>query len=165
MHEPVLENLEAILRTSSDRRVPAQVEAHLAACAPCRVEVDAMLGHCDILRSLRAPEEGEPAAGFYARVMARVEEQGGGTASIWSIFLAPFGKRLALASATLLVLLGTYMYTSESGMVSTEPEPEAVLIQPRQQDIRQVVFTEGNQQQDRDALLVNLATYSSDSYQ
>ncbi len=39
----------------------------------------------------------EPAAGFYARVMQRIEEKA--QDSIWAVFVySPFGKRLAFGS-------------------------------------------------------------------
>jgi hypothetical protein len=112
-----------------------------------------------MLRSLRSVEDDGPIPGFYARVKERIEDQG--RVSIWSIFLQPsFGRRLAIASATLVVLLGTYLVTTEPGdqstasipsvatdMVST-PAPEASAVDDSLQ-----------QQRQRNAVLVDLASF------
>ena len=66
-----------------------------------------------ILETLRAPADIGPRPGFYARVMDSVEA--GKQRSIWSIFLEPvFGTRLALASATLMALLGFALLSTPS---------------------------------------------------
>ena len=57
-----------------------------------------------IRRTLRAPEGIGPAPGFYARVMARVEEES--RSSMWSMFTGVFGQRLVLAASMLVLLLG-----------------------------------------------------------
>ena len=85
-------------------------------------------------------------------MIARVEAQA--RPSAWSFFLDPFGKRLGYAAATLLVLLGTYIYTSESSDVQATAPPEAMLVDHEQRPELGL-----NQQQDRDTLLVNLASY------
>ena len=77
------------------------------ACEDCAGELRLIEAQAQTLRSLRCNEEVEPRAGFYARVMNRIEQRG--PASIWSLLLQPsFGRRLALASATLVLLLGAY---------------------------------------------------------
>ena len=112
-----------------------------------------------MLRSLHCEEEIEPRAGFYARVMDRIEQQG--RASIWSILLQPsFGRRLAIASATLVVLLGTYLVTTEPGDSSVASNPAVVVIEDTPQT--QVAVGQQDtlqQQRERDAVLVNLASY------
>jgi hypothetical protein len=66
-----------------------------------------------MLQELRAPEEAAPAAGFYARVMQRIEERA--KQSIWAVFIySPFAKRLTYASFALAVLLGSYVIAEES---------------------------------------------------
>ena len=65
-----------------------------------------------LLRSMRLPEEAEPRAGFYARVIERIESQG--AASIWSLFFdSPVGRGLAMASMVLALGLGVYLVSSE----------------------------------------------------
>jgi predicted anti-sigma-YlaC factor YlaD len=157
MHEIVQENLEEVLRVSRDR-LPGEVKAHLSACAPCRELLDAMREQSGVLASLRGPAELDPTPGFYARVMARVESEA--RPSIWDLFLDPFGRRLTYAAATLLVLLGTYIVTSETAEESAYHAPEAILID---RDEARPLLGE-DQQRDRNTLLVNLATYE-ESYQ
>src|SRR5260370_41165254 len=71
------------------------VAKHLQSCSDCSSELDSMKAQAALLRTLRAPEEEvEPTAGFYARVMQRIEDCT--KDSIWSVFIySPFGKRLA----------------------------------------------------------------------
>jgi hypothetical protein len=66
-----------------------------------------------MLKTLQAPEEIEPSAGFYARVMQRIEASA--RRSIWWVFVySPIGKRVAYASLALSLALGTYMVAAES---------------------------------------------------
>jgi hypothetical protein len=84
-----------------------------------------------LLQSLRAPEGIAPRAGFYGRVMDRVDSQR--KTSIWSVFLEPaFSFRLAAASLALMLLMGVALYTGGS-----ETEEQIALDQPPQS---QVVF-------------------------
>lgn len=152
MHQVVKDYLETYLG-SSRGKLPDEFSSHLEICETCRVEVEQMRAQADLFASFRVPPETEPAAGFYARVLERIEAQR--PVSAWSGFLeSPFGRRLAFASLILAVLMGTYL-------VSTEPAPEFALRQPG------VMVSQGqstpvlgpDHQQDRDVVLVNLATY------
>src|SRR5262245_17862986 len=99
MHEPVIGRLEEYLSGGGPF---AEVEEHLKNCAGCRKELESMRMQSALFRSLRTREEIEPAAGFYARVMERVETQV--KPSAWSLFgESLFAKRLAYASAMFLV--------------------------------------------------------------
>src|SRR5579872_6658123 len=50
--------------------------------------------------------------GFYARVMERIEAEG--PISIWNLFIeSAFGRRIAVASLALALLVGVYLVTSE----------------------------------------------------
>jgi len=87
------------------------------------------------LHSLQVPDdlvdEMQPMAGFYARVMERIEAQRAGN-SFWSVFLNPqFSRRVLVASAALLVLLGVTLATTDdnSGLFGTAA-PELVEAQP-----------------------------------
>jgi hypothetical protein len=102
-------------------------------------------------------EETDPAAGFYARVMDRVETQA--RPSAWSLFgESLFAKRLAYASAMFLVLLGTVLVSS----IDSE-EPLAVAAPERifagEVDPEPVTMENPQRDRDRDVVLVNLATY------
>jgi len=111
---------------------------------------------------LKSPEEVSPAPGFYARVMDKIETQRSN--SIWSAFLEPiFGRRLALASGVLMLLLGAALFVpgsevddelSAQGRVSVtvnENEPAPVLAYD--------TAAMDGRDQDKNAVLVNLVTY------
>ena len=120
-----------------------------------------------VLRSLQYDADIEPRAGFYARVMERIEARG--PASIWTLLLEPsFGRRLALASATLVVLLGTYLVTTEpsynggynGGENSIASNPVAIAYDATTSQVDVAAGADTLQQQrQRDAVLVNLASY------
>jgi anti-sigma factor RsiW len=151
MHEPVKRRLEDYL---SGRGPYAEVEAHLKSCRDCREELEAMQASAAFLQSLRTPEV-EPSAGFYARVMNRVEAQV--KSSVWSLFgESLFAKRLGYASATFLLLLGSLLFTS------TEMEEPLAAANPESifsGEVHPVPVSMEDQQQGRDVVLVNLATY------
>jgi hypothetical protein len=113
-----------------------------------------MQKQAEILRSLKSPRQVEPSAGFYARVLQRIESQP--LPSVWSLFgESIFAKRLAYASITFLVLLGTYFVSStESQLPLSSSAPEAIMAAD---DLSPSMGVD--QQKDREAILVNLATY------
>jgi anti-sigma factor RsiW len=149
MHEPLLDRLEDYLE---DKGHTEEVDRHLAECAECREELAAMKESALILRALRAPEM-EPAPGFYARVMNRVEREG--KPSLWWLFgESLFAKRLAYASLTVLVLLGTVFVTTEEDSSLTASAPEAIMAEETPDPV-----TITNRDRDRDVVLVNLATF------
>jgi hypothetical protein len=157
MHRLIRDHLEVVLADSPGANSPEA--AHVNECEECRGEVEAMRKQAETLRALSADLEPQP--GFYARVMERIETQG--ALSIWSVFFdSPFGRRIAVASMALALILGLYLVTSEAmpdhsiavsgavggvvpGAVAGEDEPGLVL-------------TAGGPP-DRDAVLVNLVTY------
>ena len=136
MHRLVRENLEEIL-TGTNADHPAS--RHAAQCEECREDIAAMREHAAALRSLRAGDTAqdlEPRAGFYARVMERIEKQG--PASIWDMFFeSMFGRRLAVASLALAVLLGMYLVSSESR------EPEMALSENSAVEVLPVPVVQG----------------------
>ena len=168
MHEPIRENLEEYLRGSASK-IPQDFHAHLEACQECAGEVHQMRAQVEMLRALSPAVEVEPSAGFYARVMDRIEAQG--RASIWSVLLEPaFGRRLAVASATLVVLLGTYFVATELNDPMVASAPTVATSAPASADLSapsatdqasdQAAYQDSVQQQrQRDAVLVNLASF------
>lgn len=177
MHGPIRDRLEGLLsqnrlppnlRSEDDPRDLAQqdtarqnalggdssaVLAHLAACAGCSSELDAMRRQASQLASLRVPEI-EPSVGFYARVMQIIEERE--AVSLCSFFAeSSFSRRLAVASLTIALALGSYVVTQES----------------RQQPLHSVNFfawtgkphldapVTGSQDERRDAVLENFASH------
>jgi len=150
MHREVRDKLEEILAGSGN----ALCGRHLSECAECREQVAAMREQRALLRSLRAEDtpsgEGVPeqSAGFYARVMERIETQG--VASIWSLFFdSPVGRGLAMASMVVALSLGVYLVSSEHG---AEPDTIPVVMQRSSGGML-------TGSPDADAVLVNLVTY------
>ncbi|HXA68496.1 MAG TPA: hypothetical protein VNV82_25255 [Bryobacteraceae bacterium] len=159
MHQPIRDSLEEYLKGSA-RQVPQAFHAHLVACEECASELRLLETQANMLRLLRSDAEVGPSAGFYARVMERVEEQDRG--SIWSVFLQPsFGRRLAIASATLVVLLGTYLVTTEAGDQSVAAVAPAVATDSVKVAAPDAGAVQDSLQQQhrRDAVLVDLASF------
>jgi hypothetical protein len=142
MHQPVKDNLEEYLNRHGDREMPGEMAAHLQACLSCVKELEQIEKQSVLLRmSLRA--ECEPRPGFYGRVMDRIDRKADN--SIWAVLLRPaFGRRIAIVSGAMVVLLGSYLISSERSAPA-----------PAQQEISQ----ESTLPQQRDAVLVNLASY------
>jgi hypothetical protein len=163
MHQEIRHNLEDYLRDDDYRKgsgleLPKEFHTHLGECGECSQELKALETQSQLLRSLRVPQEIEPRAGFYARVRERIERQ---PASIWSAFLErKFGFRLAVASAVLVALLGAYLVTSESNEPELAPTPAVVSTDvPRAPEASRQREDGAQQQQQRDAVLVDLASY------
>jgi predicted anti-sigma-YlaC factor YlaD len=152
MHGSIRNRLEDLLAARGAAVTHQELGKHLSSCAECSTEVEAMAAQCEMLRSLRAPEEIEPAAGFYARVLQRIEERA--KDSIWAVFLyPPFGKRLVYASLALALTLGTYVITQES----RDGHLGGVRIVA--QDSHEDPLVVGSQAQQRDAVLENFAAH------
>jgi len=164
MHDLIRDNLEEYLRGSA-KSVPQEFQAHLEACEDCARELRLHETQAEMLRTLRSTSEVEPRAGFYARVMERIEAQD--RSSIWSVLLEPaFGRRLAVACAMLVVLLGTYFVATELSEPMVAVAPTIASAPPASAAIRDVSVPQitvredsAQQQRQRDAVLVNLASF------
>jgi len=149
MHEPIKDNLEEYLMRSDATSLPAEFTAHLLSCGECREELSAMETQARFVRVLSTRAEVDPSPGFYARVLERIDGQR--PLSIWSIFLQPFGRRIAVASMALALMMGVYLFSTEPGYTATvamledEDQPGMVL--------------GATPEQERGAVLVNLVTY------
>jgi anti-sigma factor RsiW len=170
MHRIIRDHLEEVLAgPGSEPRHPAG--EHLAACAECREKVAAMREQAAVLRQFHAGSDPEPRPGFYARVMDRIEAQA--PLSVWTLFFdSMLGRRIALASLALAILVGVYVISSEQ---MTDPEMAAVSGLPQAglvtnltpngvTDLPQDFVFSGQPQltagaPDQDAVLVNLVTY------
>jgi len=149
MCPPVQEGLENYLAGKPD----ANLVRHLGECAECREVVVQFTAQSETIRSLRVEAEVEPPAGFYARVMERIEAQRGN--SIWNVFLEPlFGRRLMYASAVLTVLLGIFLFTSPKEDTTAYTMPERILAE-EVPPAAQMVDLEA----DRNAVFVQLTTF------
>ncbi len=145
MHRLIRDRLEEVLAKSPHEKNLG--EAHLEGCPECRAEVAALRQQGAIIRELRPPHglQIEPVVGFYARVIERIETQG--AASIWNLFFeSPFGRRIAVASTALALLLGVYLVTSER------------MAEPYRGSREPMVLTQAGAP-NRDTVLVNLVTY------
>ena len=148
MHRLIRDHLEVVLAERVGDAESAHLKAHVEGCDECRSEVEAMREQARMLRNLRA--EAEPRAGFYARVIERIETQG--PLSIWNVvFDSPFGRRIAVASMALALILGLFLVSSEE----MENRPAIAVVGEDQPGL--MLTSSGPP--DRDAVLVNLVTY------
>ena len=164
MHQPIKDNLEEFLKGSGEREISPEFATHLASCRACADEIHMIQQQAQMLRVLQPAADLEPRPGFYARVMERIEKQAGD--SFWSIFLEPtFGRRLAIASAALVLLLGTYLISTEPGDQGLTAAPAVAEMQSGNSGATAPIPENASSpgpdsiQQQRDAVLVNLASY------
>lgn len=143
MHRRMRDDLEKLLADGSSSR-------HSEECRECREDLAAMREQSAWLRGLRADADiAAPRAGFYARVMERIEAQ---SPSIWNLFFeSPLGRTLAMASMAVALCLGVYLVSSESSERTLAPAPEMRM------DVRPAAMLAGVP--DQNAVLVNLITY------
>lgn len=150
MHDPVRERIEELLadKRPEDRRSIFAAD-HLKVCRDCSSELKTMKSQSALLATLRAPQELDPDAGFYARVMQRIEQTA--KVTIWSVFTdSPFGARLAWASLSLALAIGSYVVTQESLERHFAWNAEAKHFDAP---------VMGSQAQQRDAVLMNFAVH------
>ncbi len=154
MHAPIKDRLEEYLRGTGEQTDLAAIRAHLATCGDCSEEVEGMQSQVRLLRLLRLPEDVEPGAGFYARVIDRIDAQR--SASTFYAFLdLHLAHRLIFASLTAVIVLGSYLVYTERTPSFGESGPVAVLASQTAE--RDLVGT--HQAQDRETVLVALASY------
>lgn len=163
MHREIRDHIEDVLTGS-----PHAAE-HLAHCDECRSEVQGMQEQTVLLRDLRAPEEfaADLRPGFYARVMERIEAEG--PISIWNLFIeSAFGRRIAVASLALALLIGVYLVTSERAaedstiaLESQQATAGQTLVAGEDAPAREITRVDQPQtdQSSEDAVLANLVTY------
>jgi predicted anti-sigma-YlaC factor YlaD len=154
MHGLIRQRLEDYLREGPARKLPPEFETHLQTCEECREELSWMREQCHMLRGLRPSRTIEPPAGFYARVMERVEAQERG--SFWNAFLDPvFGRRLVATTLTLAVMLGGYLaFTEAQTMPLASGNAETIMALEEHPPGLGL-----DRQRDRETMLVTLATY------
>lgn len=100
------EGLESILSSGQLPATDTSVGAVLQQHSHARNEVAQMIEISQLIRENLSVPPGQdeplaPSAGFYARVMARVESQ----KSDWDFFFQPFARRLVYASMALAILV------------------------------------------------------------
>jgi len=154
MHRVIRDHLEEVLAEAPG----AGPKQHLEDCEECRTEVSQMREQARLLRALRSAAEAEPRAGFYARVMDRIEAQGAG--SIWNVFSdSPFGRRIAVASMALAVAIGLYLFSAEQQERGTVAQPVQFVAGTLPGEDQPGLDLTQRGAPDRGAVLVNLVTY------
>jgi len=163
MHREIRDHIEDVLTGAP------HAPKHLAQCDECRSEVQGMQEQTALLRDLRAPEDfaADLRPGFYARVMERIEAEG--PISIWNLFIeSAFGRRIAVASVALALLIGIYLVTSERSaedstiaLESQQVTPGQILVAGEDAPAREITRVDQSQtdQSSEDAVLANLVTY------
>ncbi|MBI5085755.1 MAG: hypothetical protein HZB13_14295 [Acidobacteria bacterium] len=127
---------------------------HLESCPECRAAVSGMKSQAELFHSLRAPEQLDPAPGFYARIMERIEAQTA-SYSLWTIFLEPvFAKRLVFACLALFVLMGSAVWQTGQDPMLHADNPMTILAGS---DLPQAGVDDPGRA--RSVVLVNLASY------
>jgi predicted anti-sigma-YlaC factor YlaD len=166
MHREIQDHIEDVLR---GRDTLKDAREHLAQCDECRTEVQDMQEQTVLIRELRAPEDfaADLRPGFYARVMERIEAEG--PISIWNLFIeSAFGRRIAVASLALALLIGVYVVTSERSAedvtVALQPQQagtEQTIVAGEDAPAREITRVDQSQtdQSSEDAVLANLVTY------
>ena len=112
MHALIKERLEEYLRGTGEQADLAAFRAHLASCGDCSAEVEGMQRQVRLLQLLRLPEETEPGAGFYARVMETIDAQRRAS-PLYAFLDLHLAHRLILASMTAVIVLGSYLVYTE----------------------------------------------------
>ncbi len=164
MNRRIEENLEAYL----DGSLPAQAagefrDALNAAGGETRQLVDVMQKHSAFMRSaLRTPDaDAEPSAGFYARVMDRIEAQRAAS-PFWSALLEPlFFRRIVMAAATAILLLGFTLFSGgvDETIAADAQNAPHVIMAGEPEPVLPVSTVSDGVQQNRDVVLGDLTTY------
>lgn len=155
MHKPTLEGLEDYLAGRAEAPQVRALAAHLGECGECRELVGGMRAQAGLLGVLKAGREIEPAPGFYARVMDRIETQAAG--SLWSAFIEPlFMRRFMYAAAALMVVLGFAAATVNNGAGLMQAMPVEMTAEIAMPDAASFVGDA-----EREVVFVNLASFGS----
>lgn len=155
MHQPIEDGFEDYLTGRAGTESYRGFVAHLAVCVECATVVGLMKQQAEWMHELRAPADAEPSAGFYARVMDRIEAQS--AKSFWGVFLEPvFAKRLALACLALFVVLSSAVWQTDPSPVLFENNPVSLLAAGELP-----AATGADPSRDRAVVLTNFASYGS----
>jgi anti-sigma factor RsiW len=159
MDRYIEQNLEGYLGGTLDADRQSEFARRLAASDEYTREMVARFAdHGRMLReSLSTGDAMEPAPGFYARVVRRIDSQR--VTDWWAAFLEPqFTTRLAVASLALLFLLGVTMVTTEEDPLVAAATPIEIMAEPAS-ELASSDFTAEMPPEGRDIVLVDLATY------
>lgn len=153
MHKQVLEGLEDYLAGRAQAPLAQALAAHLGVCAECRELVGGMRSQAGMLGVLKAGKELDPAPGFYARVMDRIEAQS--ALSLWSAFLEPlFMRRFMYTAAALMLVLGFAAATVNDGSGLMQAVPVELTAEIAMPDAASFVG-----EAEREVVFVNLTSF------
>lgn len=159
MHEPVRTHLEEILQGRLKAAHKAAVESHLDECPPCVEELREMRLYSGVMRTLRVADVPEPSAGFYARVMQRVEAQG--RPSFWTLLLDPvFGRRLVYATGAMFLLMASFLLATTGQQPELARTPVQMMAQPPVMPASMQSEFGNDVQQEREYFLTTMASFS-----
>ncbi len=172
MNRRIEDNLEAYLSGSLDAAGSVEFRQAVAEDgSETKQLIAGMEKQSRLIRSaLRPAGELDPGAGFYARVMDRIEAQRA-SSPFWAAFLEPlFFKRLVMASATLMLLLGLTLFTGgpdDMAIAAGTEQPPHVIMATDQGPLLTVTSVSdgapcsgpGCAPQGRDVVLGDLTTY------
>ena len=164
MHAPIRDGLEDLLQRDDPHEGSRELAVHLSRCDECSSEVRAMREQSVQFGSFRAQESAEPSAGFYARVLQRIDERQND--SIWGLFIeSPFSKRLAVASLTIAIALGSYVVTQENRESGSRTASLIAADYRSSQDngLHYDMLVMGSQSEQRDAVLVNFVEHKGEA--
>jgi len=160
MHRLTQDHLEEVLAG----KLPAghQVTVHLKDCYECRDEVEAMQVHGQLMRAWSVPADAadmEPAPGFYARVLERIEATR--PVSVWALFVESFvGRHMLTAS------LAMAMVTVGFAVLTEEATPQAFLARSAMVEMDPLFPSAGfasdvvsKGETNQDAVLMSLVSY------
>ena len=151
MHQAVREGLEDYL---AGEPAPSNAfDNHLKSCPACADELEVLREQARLVGVLRASETVEPAPGFYARVVSRIERRM--KPSIWALLLDPaLGRRVAMASAVLALIVSAYIVSTEPFRMT--PAASSAIAAIRELPQHGAAATT---EQDRDVVLASLASF------
>jgi anti-sigma factor RsiW len=164
MNRQIEDNLEAYLSGSLDAAGMADFRRALEnSGVEARQLVARMEKQSLLMRSaLRPPESVDPGAGFYARVMDRIEAQRA-SSPFWAGLLEPlFFRRIVVASATLMMLLGLSLFTGgpdDMAFATGTDQPPHVIMATDPEPMVTVTTVSDGAPQGRDVVLGDLTTY------
>jgi hypothetical protein len=122
MKKPIVNELEQYLAGQLSGEALQSFEDGLDQEPGARRMIEDFQEHSDMLRTLRPDREMNPAPGFYARVLDRIEAQA--AQSFWAIFFEPwFARKLAYVSLALLLVLSSATMSTVTSRAMHEAVP------------------------------------------
>lgn len=170
MHESVQRNLESLLEAKRQLKATAASGVdgpvslassslkkditHLQGCAECSREFSDMANQAAWFSNFHADDSLSPSPGFYARVLQTIDQSK--PSCVWTALVgSPFGRRVTYAALAAALVIGTYVVTVESNEMNFDNTSVNAAVQ----DTNSMAPVIGDKAQQREAVLVNLASY------